>query len=84
MVTRLISMLVLVMALAAVTIAGPATAAATNPAAPACVGKARAQQAAARLVSTRRPVAIVPGLRYDAATMIPSGISRTAPGFTPV
>ena len=79
MVKRLMAIMVLVAALAAVGIAGAATPASAKRAATACAGKAHAEQAAVRALSVRRPVAMVPGLRYDPRTMTPRGICH-APG----
>jgi hypothetical protein len=67
-------------ALAAFTIASPATAASARRGAAACAGQRQAHRAVARATAggarARRPVAMVPGLRYDPRTMIPRAICR--------
>jgi len=83
MTRKLITWVSLLVALAAVASASPATPASAKIDATACTAQLRAQQAVrhatAGAVRTRRPVAMVPGLKFDPGTMIPRGICRAGP-----
>ena len=85
MLDRLVRSMVLVVSLAAATVASSAPpAGAARPMAATCGGRAgRTVQAALPAPAqpgARRPVAMVPGSRYDPGTMTPRGICRAAPG----
>ena len=83
MTKKLITTALLLVALATVAIGSLATPASAKIDATACTGQLRAQQAAGRATagapSMRRPVAMVPGLKYNPRTMIPRGICRAGP-----
>lgn len=70
----------LLVALATLAIASPATPASTEIDGASCTGQRDMPQATGRATAgaprTRRPVAIVPGLTYDPRTMTPRGICR--------
>jgi hypothetical protein len=69
---KLVTMISLVVALVAVATTGWVASASAKADAIVCAGKLRLAVGAPR---TRRPVAMVPGLRYDPRTMIPRGIT---------
>ena len=83
MLDRLVRSMVLVVSLAAATVASSAPpAGAARHMAATCGGRAgrTVQAALPAQPGARRPVAMVPGSRYDPGTMTPRGICRAAPG----
>jgi hypothetical protein len=83
MLEKLVMSIPLAVFLAAVTIASSSTpAGAALGKEPTCGGRVVRREQAASLASrprARRPVAMVPGLKYDPRTMTPRGICRAGP-----